>query len=251
MEPLLTIKLYHVPLYLKLIKCVLFVITVGLCNQLHAQVAVAINGGTVSISPSYTVTDATSYSAFGQVKNTGALAISNNVHVNLGIDTSSTLIPKYYWRSTTTYSVTNFAPGTTFTFEVSDVASSTANYKVGGNGTTVVIWALVGASTGTLGASDSAFTSVYIIGVPASINELLDFENSPIHFKNPIAESIQLNYDETFYTKVELLFLNGQLHSTLIENKTLVIDHLSKGIYLLRFYNSKQKTYITKKLIIE
>lgn len=120
----------------KLIYIHLFVFIAVVVN---AQPLVSINGGTVQITPSYTINNGTSFSVTGSLKNVSTYSVTNTVHVHLAIDTSSTSTPKYEIRSTHTYSVTNFLPSQTFTFDVSDVGSDANKYKVNGNGTTVVV----------------------------------------------------------------------------------------------------------------
>lgn len=89
----------------KLIYIHLFVFIAVVVN---AQPLVSINGGTVQITPSYTINNGTSFSVTGSLKNVSTYSVTNTVHVHLAIDTSSTSTPKYEIRSTHTYSVTNF-----------------------------------------------------------------------------------------------------------------------------------------------
>ena len=216
----------------------------------NAQVLAGIKNNTVSVAPGYTVSNGTNITVTGEITNIGVMPITDNVHVNLAIDTSTTTTPKYYWRSTHSYPVSNFLAGSTFSFSISDMAAVANSYK--GGGTTIVVWTKVGFPTDTTTTTiDSVKTTLYIIAVPVGLNELNEFENSDIKLQNPIHENMQLNYDETIYTKVELLSLNGQSTLALIESKALSINHLSKGMYLLRFYDYKTQTYITKKMIIE
>ena len=215
----------------------------------HAQISVGVYNQTIIATPSQTVSNGTSISVSGLIENKGTVSISDNIHVHLGIDTSTTAVPKYYWRVSTTYSLSNYNPGDTFAFTVTDVALTANSYKGGGDGTTVVIWATVGVPTNTATTHDTAFTNVYI-ELPVSLYELLSFEQAAITFKNPTNELVHLNYDEVIYTKVELYNMDGKLVSVL-HNKILNISEYTKGLYLLIFYNEKQNIYITKKIIIE
>ena len=211
--------------------------------------SVGIFGGTLTASPSNTVTDGTSVSVYGMFKNTGSTTITDYLHLNLAIDTSSTATPKYYWRSTVTYSVTNFAPGATHTFVVTDVASTTNSYKVGGNGTTVIVWPIAGAVTNSLTTHDTARTIIYI-AVP-NINGIQEFEASPILLKNPVNENVILNYDESVYERVELINMEGQCVENAIKENILQVTDCSKGLYFLRFYHRDHIHFVTKKIMIQ
>lgn len=211
--------------------------------------SVGILGGTLTASPSNTVSDGTSVSIYGMVKNTGSVTITDYLHLNLAIDTSSTATPKYYWRSTVTYSVTNFAPGATHTFVVTDVASAANNYKVGGNGTTVIVWPIAGAVTNSVTTHDTARTIIFI-AVP-DINGIEEFEALPILLKNPVSENVILNYNESVYERVELIDMQGKCVENAIRENILQVTDCSKGLYFLRFYNRNKTAVVTKKLLIE
>lgn len=216
---------------------------------INAQTKVSINNTTVTISPSYTVNNGTPITITGQVKNVGTTTVTANVHVNMAIDTSSTGTPKYFKRSTATTPVVGFAPNAIFNFTVTDVADSGNGYKIAGNGTTIVIWSVVGLSTDTTTAQDSVFTNVYVIDV-TSIEDWSDFESKVISIQNPLTDNIKLMYDEKLYTKVELLTSDGKRIQSAIENGYLTISTLAKGIYYLSFTNSKTGQLFTKKIII-
>lgn len=216
------------------------------------QVLVGVHNHTIAISPSYTVANNTTITVTGEIANLGTASINNNLHVHMAIDTSSTSVPKYYLRITRTYSTSNFLPAQTFTFSLTDIASTSNSYKVSGNGgSTIIVWATVGVPSASITTADSAFANVAIIVVPQGLHDLIKFESDAIIFPNPSSDIIKLEYDETIYTKVELSSVNSQAPIILINNKTFAIDYLSKGVYVLRFFNSKTETFITKKLIIE
>lgn len=231
-------------------------------NLLICLIAIKANGQTVgvynqtiAVSPSYTLNNASTFSITGSVVNAGNTAFSNNVHVNLGIDTSSTSTPKYVWRSTTTYSVTNFAPNQTFTFNITDVGSGTNGYKTNGGGTTIIVWPIVGSITNTISTKDSAFSTIYIT-IPNSLNELNQFEESSIYIQNPANEMLNIKLKIlNEITTVELIDVNGKsLSKTIadssIQNLTFNIQHFQAGIYYLRFYHKLLHKVITKKVII-
>lgn len=224
--------------------------------ELKAQ-TVGVFNHTIAISPSYTLNNASTFFVTGSVVNTGNTVFTNNVHVYLAIDTSSTSTPKYALRSTTTYSVTNFAPNQTFTFNVTDVGADANGYKVNGGGTTVVIWPIVASITNTASISDSANATIYIT-LPNSLYELNQFEESDIHIQNPTEGMLNvkcsmLNEPIT----IELINSNGSLLLSKTselepqtQNLTFNIQHFSSGIYYLRFYNKQLNKVITKKIIL-
>ena len=219
-------------------------------SLLKGQTLVGITNQTVMVNPSNTVVNGSTVSVLGKFKNTGTTTITDQVHVNLAIDTSTTGIPKYYWRSTQTHYVSGFEPDSTISFAVNDIASVANKYKGGGGGTIVIIWATVSNPTNSITTSDSATTTIFIIDVPIGIEEVMNFEQWPIQFKNPISEQVQLKYNDLFYTKVELMDVNGKCLEQCIYNKTLHPEGLEKGLYFLRFY-TETGNYITKKIIIE
>lgn len=212
------------------------------------QTKVSINNSTVSVSPSYTLNNGTAISAMGQVKNTGTATITGNVHVNMAIDTSSTSIPKYYKRSTATTPVVGFAPNAIFNFTVTDVADGGNGYKIAGNGTTIVIWSVVGLSTDTTTSLDSAFTNVYVIDL-TSIDNWQDFENNILSIQNPLTENIQLIYNKAIYTSLQLANVQGKCFNSAIKQDYLDISTLAKGLYYLTFINTKGEPF-TKKIMI-
>lgn len=214
-----------------------------------AQPLVSIDGATANIAPSYTINSGDTYTVTGLVKNVGTTSFTNNVHVNVAIDTSSFVgTPKYYWRTTKTYSAMSMTLNATFPFEVTDVASPPNGYKTSGGGITVVIWTSAGLlpndSTTT---KDSVFTTIYILPVPQSINDVSSFEQHPIYFNNPASYLLYLNYNSTIYTNIELEDANGKLISK-IEGSNLNVSNYSKGIYYLKCHSTN--TTLTKKIII-
>lgn len=213
---------------------------------LHSQNLVGILNQSITITPSYTVNNNTSINVIGQVVNTGTITITGTIHVNIAIDTSSTSIPKYYWRSTMSYPVSNFQPNATLAFSVSDVASGGNAYKVAGNGTTVVAWPVVGLADDTLTCSDSAFANVYVLPIPQGINELEKLKKELDQWPNPIQENIILSHIENY--QIELVDINGKVF--FIENNEIRIEDFTSGFYLLRISN-KKGDQINKKLIFE
>ncbi len=209
---------------------------------------VGIFASTLTVAPSNTVTNGTSVSIFGQVINNGSTSITDYLHLNYAIDTSITASPKYYWRSTVSYSVTNFAPGTTHTFVVTDVASTANFYKVGGNGTTVIVWPIIGPVTNTASTADSARSVIYIPD-PASTG-IPEFEKTPVLLKNPLDENTVLEYDQAMYQRVELVSMDGKLMEGAIKDRVLMVTACPKGIYFLRFYRSRGAGFVAKKLVI-
>lgn len=214
---------------------------------INAQ-TVGIFASTLTVAPSNTVTNGTSVSIFGQVINNGSTSITDYLHLNYAIDTSTTPTPKYYWRSTVTYSVTNFAPGATHTFVVTDIASSANGYKVGGNGTTVIVWPIVGAVTNSASTTDSARNVIYIPD-PASTG-IHEFETTPILLKNPLDENTLLDYDQDLYSRVELVSMDGKVMEQAMKDRMLMVTTCPKGIYFLRFYKRSGTGFISKKLVI-
>lgn len=211
-----------------------------------AQTMVSINDATVAIAPSYTVTNGTFFTVMGSVKNVGTTNINNNtVHVHLAIDTSSTSTPKYYLRSTHSYSVTNFLPSQTFTFDVSDNADVANSYNIDGGGTTVVIWGVVGFPTNDTTTFDSVKTTIYVLPLPQSITEMELFEGELNKLPNPITQNIQFTNTENY--TIELINISGKTIE--IKNSKLEIQNYYNGLYILRF-RDKQGNETSKKIII-
>lgn len=209
---------------------------------------VGIFAASLTVVPSNTVTNGTSVSIFGKVINNGSTSITDYLHLNYAIDTSTSPTPKYYWRSTVTYSVTNFAPGATHTFVVTDIASSANAYKVGGNGTTVIVWPIAGAVTNSASTTDSARSVIYIPD-PSSTG-IHEFEKIPVLLKNPLEENTLLEYDQELYSRVELVSMDGKVMEQAIKDRVLMVTACPKGIYFLRFYRRYGTGFISKKLVI-
>lgn len=201
---------------------------------------------TVSISPSYTLTNNSSFSLNGSVVNIGTVTINSDVHVNLAIDTSTTGNPKYFWRKTVSYPVTNFSPNQSFNFSINDVASNTNGYKIAGNGTTVVVWFAVGVPNDSLSCIDSVFTNVYILPISQGIDELNQLKKDLIRLSNPVTNNIQFINSEKW--TIELVSMDGAVHP--IKDLELKVRDYSNGLYLLRFRNG-QGDKISKKIIIQ
>lgn len=241
------------------------------CLAINAQTKVSINNATVNIIPSYTVNNGTSISITGHVKNVGTTTITANVHVNMAIDTSSTGTPKYFKRSTKTTPVVDFAPNAIFNFTVTDVADSGNGYKIAGNGTTIVVWTVVGLSTDTITALDSVLTTIYVIDV-TDIEDWKDSDNQSIFIQNPTLGGI-LNIEflilNNEHIVVELINSQGKCllkeivsthisthselpsgGSTATNNLKLNINNCESGVYYLNFYNKEQNKTSTKKVII-
>lgn len=215
---------------------------------MNAQTKMSINNATVSVSPSYTVSNGSSISVSGQVKNTGTTVVTGNVHVNLAIDTSIFSSPKYFKRSTSTIPVVGFAPNSIFNFTVTDVASGGNGYKVNGNGTTIVVWSVVGLSSDTLTSLDSAITHVYVIDL-TDINDLIALEQSIICIQNPLTESLKLIYNKNEFVVVELINSEGKVVISNINEGYFELDCLTKGLYYIKFTRRDNQFYI-KKIII-
>ncbi len=227
-------------------KAIIFIVATLVGLLAKAQTMVSIVDATVAISPSYTVNNGTFFTASGSVKNVGTTTINNQVHVHMAIDTSSTSTPKYYLRSTRTYSVTNFLPSQTFTFDVSDNADNANSYKINGGGTTVIIWAVVGFPTNDSTTFDSVKATIYVLPLPQSINEMELFKSELNKLNNPVSENIQFANIENY--SIELIDLNGSVME--IRNFKLEILNYTNGLYLIRF-RDKQEHEITKKIIIK
>lgn len=210
-----------------------------------AQTLVGIANTTVQVSPSYTLITGSSFSITGSVVNSGTTAISNNIHVHMAIDTSTTSTPKYYLRSTHSYSVTNFLPLQTLAFSVSDVADNTNAYKVNGGGTTVVIWAVVGFPTNDTTTYDSVKTSIYVLPLPQNIHNLEEVNRVLNELPNPINQPILFIKSQGW--TIELIDLNGK--SILIKNQCLIPQDFVNGCYLIKFIN-ETGIVISKKIII-
>lgn len=233
-------------------KTILF-ISLALFNISLLAQKVGIYNQTVSIVPTNTLANGTSFSGIGSVVNTSTVTFSNKIDVNLAIDTSTTGIPKWYWRSSTTYSVTNFAPGQTFTFSVNDVISTANGYKTTGNGTTVVFWPIIGSATNTISICDSARTSVFI-DLTSGI-DVLDSQND-IYVQNPSYDVLSFEVLSFNYEPINVEFINTNGECVLkqqitTKNSTLNTNYLYNGIYHLMFINKKTQQTNTKKIIIQ
>lgn len=212
--------------------------------SLKAQL-VGVYNQTVSISPSYTISNNNTFTVTGEAVNSGTTIINGSVYVNLAIDTSSTSTPKYYTRKTVGYPVSNFMPNATFTFSISDVGSGNNNYKVNGNGTTVIVWVSADLPNDTLSVKDTASAIVFVTPDLLSLLEFSVLQEELAKLPNPVSENILLKNTQGF--KIELIDMNGKTVDNL-SNKISFLNY-SKGLYLLRFRHLNGKN-ILKKIII-
>lgn len=214
---------------------------------LHAQQPlVGVYNSTFVISPSYTVSNNTSFTLTGEAINVGTVAINGNVHANMAIDTSSfTGIKKYYWRKTVSYPVVNFLPSSTLNFTITDVASDINGYKTNGGGTTVIVWFSAGVPEDVLSCADTAMNTIYVLPNIQNIEEYQTLKNELKNMPNPLTENIQ--FVNTQGWQIELVEVTGKTIEIL--NSKLETLNYSKGLYLLRFKNGNG-TQISKKVII-
>lgn len=209
----------------------------------YCQGSLGITG--LSILPSGTVINTSTISAQGSFVNTGALTLAGSVTVNLAINTSTNSTPVYVIRNSATYTVSSFTTSSTHTFVITDVASGANQYRIDGNGTTVVVWPVMS----NVSTSDSAKTTLYV-QMPAGIEDLAAFEQDLLKIENPVYHNISLKYDELIYRNVELLNAQGQVVQ-IIQNKTLYVNLLSPGIYYLNYHHTGSGRVVIKKLLIE
>ncbi len=216
------------------------------------QPLVGVYNSTFAISPSYTVSNNTSFTLTGMAINVGTVTINSNVHANMAIDTSSfSGIKKYYWRKTVSYPVTNFLPNATFNFAITDVASDVNGYKVDGGGTTVIVWFSVGLPEDVLSCADTAMNTIYVLPTTQNLQEFQALENELKSMVNPITENIEFINAQGW--KIELIDVTGKtceiskfdIHSG---NNQLKISNYAKGLYLLKFTNDNGMQ-IAKKII--
>lgn len=216
-----------------------FIISLTACCQGSLGIS------SLTISPSGTVTNASTITAQGSFVNTGTLTLAGTVTVNLAINTSTTSTPVYVLRNTATYTVSSFTTSSTHTFVITDVASGTNQYHIDGNGTTVVVWPVMSNAS----ASDSEKVTLYV-EMPNGIEDLAAFEQEVLKIENPLYHDVTLKYDELIYRNVELLNAQGQVVQV-IQDKTLHISMLSPGIYYLNYHHARSGRVVTKKLLIE
>ncbi len=221
------------------------VISILYLGSLSAQPIVGIANTTVQVSPSYTLISGSTFSVSGSVVNTGTTTISNTIHVHMAIDTSTTSTPKYYLRSTRSYSVTNFLLLQTLAFSVSDVANNANGYKVNGGGTTVVIWAVVGFPTNDTTTYDSVKTSIYVLPLPQNIHHLEELNRFLNEVPNPINQPILFTNSNSW--SVEIVDVRGKVVA--LKNSILTPSDFVNGCYLLKFKNERG-FIISKKVII-
>jgi hypothetical protein len=143
--------------------------------------------------------------------------------------------------------VSAFNPTSIQGFTLTDVASGTNQYQTNGNGTTVVVWPVFNGDNST--TSDSTKTNI-VVHLSNGIEDLARFENDILKMKNPISQTMELNYDHLIYRNVDLRNIEGQVVQV-IQNNTLNVTLLNIGLYFLNFYNTESGKIITKKIIIE
>lgn len=216
---------------------------------------VGVYNSTLSISPSYTIINNSTFSVTGQCINTGTAVLNGSIYVNLAIDTSSNSNPKYYWRKTIGYPVSNFLPNSTFNFSISDVGSGANGYKTNGNGTTVIVWCAANMPDDVISVSDSASSSILVTPEAVSINEFE--ENHFITVENPTNFIINLKINNNYLNEdfdIELMNGFGQIiWNKKLEKHTNCIntEQYLKGIYYLRITNTKNQKVNIKKIILE
>lgn len=233
-------------LHLKKICYIIFILNfIGL--SIKSQSSVGIVPGSVTISPSDTVIDGTTIFVYGSYVNTGIVSLTGTVTVKMAINTSTTTVPFYIMRDSMFYAISALNPTSTQSFTLTDVASGANQYRTNGNGTTVVVWPVFNGDNST--TSDSAKKTIFV-HLLNGIEDLARFENDILKMKNPISQTVELNYDHLIYRNVDLRNLEGQVVQV-IQNNTLNVTLLSKGLYFLNFYNTESGRTITKKIIIE
>lgn len=213
---------------------------------IKAQVSLGIVGS-LTVSPSFTVTNGTTIYVAANIKNTGTVTLNGTIGLKLNIDISTTTTPNYFFRAVAYFNVSGFAPNAIITQTVSDVAANYNQYKTDGNGVTVVVFPIFNGDATT--TSDSVKTTVYVT-LLNGIEDVENFEAKILKIRNPVTELTYLNYSEELYQKVELLNVMGKTIQ-IIEDKKLDASSLSKGLYYLNFWNSKTHQVVTKKIIVE
>ncbi len=220
----------------------------------YCQVSVSILPGSLSVLPSNTVTNLSTFTIQGTVVNTGSSAITGTVTLKMVINTSTTATPAYVFRDSSSYSLNAFLPSASQAFTVSDLASPSNQYTImslvpgAGNGTTVVVWPVLSLSDGSIiEMTDSVYEHIYVV-VPDNIEDLI-MEKDLIKIKNPVSHTVELIYNTQLY-KVELRNSNGRLVKT-IEGNELNVIGFAKGMYYLSFHNLKSGNVLTRKIVIE
>lgn len=227
-------------------KVLLITVIVLLQLTLKSQIALGIVGS-LTVSPSFTVTNGTTIYVACNIKNVGTTTLNGTIGLKMAIDISTTATPNYVFRAVSYFNVTNFAPNAIVTQTVSDVAANYNQYKTDGGGVTIVVWPIYNGDNST--ASDSLTGTIYVT-LANGIDDIENFETEVLKIRNPVAELTYLNYNEALYQKVELLNVMGKTIQV-IDNKKLDTSSLSKGLYYLNFWNSKTHQVVTKKIIVE
>ncbi len=230
------------------LRILFFILLFGRVITVRSQSQVAIYNNTISISPSYTVTDGTFITAIGFVVNTGTANISTNISLQMAINTSTSGSASYSVVATHSFAVSSFSPGALESFSISTVASGANGFRTDGNGTTVVVWPFI-TNSGFNTYADSAFTIV-TIGEPTGIKELEVAFSKDVIIQNPAGNIISLVYNETVYATPELISVEGKLIAGVISNKVIFAEKLARGIYYIRFYHKEHNRYFTRKLIL-
>ncbi|QOD62002.1 T9SS type A sorting domain-containing protein [Polaribacter haliotis] len=102
------------------------------------------------------------------------------------------------------------------------------------------------ASAGDLQIDSVTFSSSASLGV----NDEVTFANSLSIYPNPASNNLYINTDTTI-SKVQIFNLLGKkvIETTTLSNKSLDVSGLNGGVYLIKVFNSVNKT-ATQKLII-
>lgn len=212
------------------------------------QGQVSIYNNSVSIAPGYTVSDGTAITTSGSVVNTGTAVISGVITLKMAVNTSTNASPSYSIISSPTVAVSSFTPGAIQAFSFSVTASGANGFKTDGNGTTVVVWPLIGSDPAT--TEDSVFTTVTVV-VSAGLNELDESFARDVIIQNPAGNVIRLVYDETLYAAPEIFSSDGvDVSGGIIHDNSIYCDRLAKGIYYIRFYHKTYQRYLTRKVLI-
>ncbi len=224
----------------------LFLLILTIQYQLIGQ-SVGIAAGSVTMSPTFSVLNTGTINVSGSFKNTGTISLTGTVTVNMAVNTSTNTTPNYVFRNASTYTVSAFAANATKFFSIQDVASGSNQYRVDGNGTTVVVWPVFNSNNSTI--SDSGFTSILVV-MPNFIDEYDEFEAEVLKISNPIFQNVELVYNSTVYKEVLLVDVFGKVVQ-IINNCYLKTELLNKGLYYLNFHNSIDNRIITKKIMIQ
>ncbi|MES2760922.1 MAG: hypothetical protein V4677_01900 [Bacteroidota bacterium] len=214
-----------------------------------AQGQLGIYNNSISITPGYTVSNNTSITASGQIINTSTTTVSGAVQMYMAVNTSTNSSPAYVIVQTNSFVVTNLTQGSTHPFSITTTASGVNNFKIDGNGTTVVVWPIIMSDPNPYPAHDSAFTVVTILPL-IGIAELEASFAKEVIIENPVKGNIKLIYDDEVYTEPEMVSSSGTALKEIFKDKIIFTDKLTKGIYYIRFYNQTYQKYLVRKIIV-